>query len=199
MMRYPRIILKKGRETPLRHGHPWVFSGAVAKVEGDPAPGDIVLAADSVGRSLGLGFFNTGDLGYLDEDGHLYVTGRAKDLVIIGGRNVYPQDVEQVVNQVSGVHAGRVVSFGVPMFELGTEGLVVLVESDEPEAAWDESAAQVRISVPARLDIDLADARVVPRGKLRKSTSGKLARGGNREWYLNGTFGTIPPTISTQE
>ena len=64
MMRYPRIILKKGRETPLRHGHPWVFSGAVAKVEGDPAPGDIVLAADSVGRSLGLGFFNTGDIAF---------------------------------------------------------------------------------------------------------------------------------------
>jgi fatty-acyl-CoA synthase len=145
------------------------------------------------------GFFNTGDLGYVDEDGHLYVTGRAKDLVIIGGRNVYPQDVEQVVNQVNGVHAGRVVSFGVPMLELGTEGLVVLVESDEPEAAWEEITAQVRISVPARLDIDLADARVVPRGKLRKSTSGKLARGGNREWYLNGTFGTIPPTISTPE
>ena len=64
MMCYPRIILKKGRETPLRHGHPWVFSGAVAKVDGDPAPGDIVLATDSLGRGLGLGFFNTGDIAF---------------------------------------------------------------------------------------------------------------------------------------
>jgi fatty-acyl-CoA synthase len=145
------------------------------------------------------GFYDTGDLGYVDADGHVYVTGRAKDLVIIGGRNVYPQDVEQVVNQVDGVHAGRVVSFGVPMRELGTEGLVVLVESDRAEDAWEEIAANIRNAVPARLDIDVADARVVPRGQLRKSTSGKLARGGNREWYLNGTFGTIPPTVSAPE
>ena len=64
MMGYPRVILKKGREAPLRHGHPWVFSGAVAKLEGDPAPGDIVLATDSIGRGLGLGFFNTGDIAF---------------------------------------------------------------------------------------------------------------------------------------
>jgi len=76
---------------------------------------------------------------------------------------------------------------------------VVLVESDRPEDAWEEIAANIRNAVPARLDIDVADARVVPRGQLRKSTSGKLARGGNREWYLNGTFGTIPPTVSAPE
>jgi 23S rRNA (cytosine1962-C5)-methyltransferase len=63
-MSYPRIILKKGRETPLRYGHPWVFSGALARVEGNPVPGDVVLAADSAGRPLGLGFFNTGDIAF---------------------------------------------------------------------------------------------------------------------------------------
>jgi 23S rRNA (cytosine1962-C5)-methyltransferase len=63
-MSYPRIILKKGRETPLRHGHPWVFSGAISRVEGNPVPGDVVLAADSAGRPLGLGFFNTGDIAF---------------------------------------------------------------------------------------------------------------------------------------
>ncbi|HEY2894717.1 MAG TPA: hypothetical protein VGJ16_10905, partial [Pirellulales bacterium] len=145
------------------------------------------------------GFYDTGDLGYVDEDGHVYVTGRAKDLVIIGGRNIYPQDVEQVVNEVDGVHAGRVVSFGVPMRELGTEGLVILVESDRDADAWEAIAAAIRNAVPQRLDIDVADARVVPRGQLRKSTSGKLARAGNREWYLNGTFGAIAATISALE
>jgi len=63
-MSYPRIILNKGRETPLRHGHPWVFSGAIFRVEGNPVPGDVVLAADSAGRPLGLGFFNTGDIAF---------------------------------------------------------------------------------------------------------------------------------------
>jgi 23S rRNA (cytosine1962-C5)-methyltransferase len=64
MMSYPRIILKKGREAPLRHGHPWVFSRAIARVEGNPVPGDVVLALDSAARPLGLGFFNTGDIAF---------------------------------------------------------------------------------------------------------------------------------------
>jgi len=56
---YPRLFLKPGREKALLHGHPWLFSGAVASVEGRPAPGDIVTAVDATGRSLGLGFFNS--------------------------------------------------------------------------------------------------------------------------------------------
>lgn len=63
-MSHPRIVLKKGRETPLRHGHPWVFSGAISRVEGSPVPGDVVLATDVGGRPLGLGFFNTGDIAF---------------------------------------------------------------------------------------------------------------------------------------
>lgn len=58
-MNYPCLYLKPGREKALLHGHPWLFSGAVASVEGKPAPGDIVAVADAGGRSLGLGFFNS--------------------------------------------------------------------------------------------------------------------------------------------
>lgn len=63
-MNYPRIILKKGRDVALRHGHPWLFSGAIATVEGKPGPGDIVLAADVTGRPLGLGFYSTSDIAF---------------------------------------------------------------------------------------------------------------------------------------
>lgn len=63
-MDHPRIVLKKGRDASLRHGHPWLFSGAIAAVEGRPAPGDIVMAADASGRPIGLGFYNTGDIAY---------------------------------------------------------------------------------------------------------------------------------------
>ncbi len=56
---YPRLILKPGREKSLLNGHPWLFSGAVASVEGRPAPGDVVTAIDAAGRPLGLGFFNS--------------------------------------------------------------------------------------------------------------------------------------------
>lgn len=55
---YPRLFLKPGREKSLLNGHPWLFSGAVASVEGRPGPGDIVAAVDSAQRPLGLGFFN---------------------------------------------------------------------------------------------------------------------------------------------
>jgi 23S rRNA (cytosine1962-C5)-methyltransferase len=63
-MSYPRIILKKGRDAALRHGHPWLFSGAIASVQGNPEPGDIVLAADAGGVPIGIGFFNTGDIAF---------------------------------------------------------------------------------------------------------------------------------------
>jgi len=55
---YAEIVLKSGREASLRWGHPWVFSGAVERIDGDPSDGDIVLAKDAGGRALGLGFFN---------------------------------------------------------------------------------------------------------------------------------------------
>lgn len=63
-MDYPRIIIKKGRDVSLRHGHPWLFSGALAAVEGKPEPGDIVLAADITGKPFGLGFYSTGDIAF---------------------------------------------------------------------------------------------------------------------------------------
>ena len=61
-MNYPRIVLKKGREAAVRHGHPWVFSGALASVAGKPTQGDVVLVAEASGRPLGLAFYNTGDI-----------------------------------------------------------------------------------------------------------------------------------------
>jgi 23S rRNA (cytosine1962-C5)-methyltransferase len=63
-MNYPRILLKKGRDMALRHGHPWLFSGAIDSIEGNPGPGDIILAADISGKPLGLGFFGAGDIAF---------------------------------------------------------------------------------------------------------------------------------------
>lgn len=144
------------------------------------------------------GFFHTRDVGYLDEAGHVYITGRQNDLIISGGKNIYPQDIEQVAGEVPGVYPGRIVCFGVSLHDLGTEGLVVLFESEEPQETWAEVERQVRISVPARLDLDVFDTRIVPRGTLRKSTSGKLARDGNRQWYLAGKFGSISQDITPE-
>jgi fatty-acyl-CoA synthase len=145
------------------------------------------------------GFFDTGDLGYLDERGHVFVTGRSKDLIIVGGKNIYPQDVEAVVNELENIHPGRVVCFGVRQSGLGTEGLIVLAESAAPEASWTDLQRNISRAVTTNLDLDLIDARIVSRETLRKSTSGKLARGSNRDWYLEGRFGPLPPALKSTD
>lgn len=63
-MTYRRIVIKKGREVPLLHGHPWVFSGAAASVDAGIEPGEVVLALNVAGRPLALGFFNHGDIAF---------------------------------------------------------------------------------------------------------------------------------------
>lgn len=132
-MDYPRIVLKKGREAPLRHGHPWVFSGAVARVEGDPAPGDIVLAADSLGRGLGLGFFNTGDIAFrlLTADPASRIDAgfwrrRIDRAVALRKRVVPPEtDAYRLINTEGDGMPGLVVDRygGFLVFSIGTAGM----------------------------------------------------------------------------
>jgi acyl-CoA synthetase (AMP-forming)/AMP-acid ligase II len=73
------------------------------------------------------GWYQTGDRGYI-ADGELYVIGRSKDLIINAGKNIYPQDIEAIVNTIPGVHTGRVVAFGVPDQREGTELVVIVAE-----------------------------------------------------------------------
>ena len=130
------------------------------------------------------GFFLTGDLGYMD-GGDLFVTGRIKDLIITAGRNIYPQDIEATVNDISDVANGRCVAFGVADESKGTENVVIVAER-KADATSDPRAVAQAISqaVTARFDISLADVMVVEPGWLKKSTSGKIARGQNRDRYI---------------
>ncbi|HVF44334.1 MAG TPA: AMP-binding protein, partial [Pyrinomonadaceae bacterium] len=130
------------------------------------------------------GWYKTGDLGFV-RAGEVYVTGRKKDLIIVQGRNFYPADVERVVTQVEGVTPGRVVVFGMPNEKAGTEGLIVLAESEEfgGEGAR-RLALRIRNAVAQELDCTPQDVRVVPPRWLVKSTAGKLARADNRSKYL---------------
>jgi len=128
------------------------------------------------------GWYRTGDEGYF-ADGEIYVTGRRKDLIIVGGANVYPQDLEFLADHVPGVHPGRTVAFGVDNEGTGTEDVVVLFE---PEHAGDGNAVReaVRNAIARQSDVVARDVRAVAPMWLIKTSSGKLARGANREKYV---------------
>jgi acyl-CoA synthetase (AMP-forming)/AMP-acid ligase II len=140
------------------------------------------------------GWYLTGDLGYL-ADGEIYVTGRKKDLIIVGGKNIYPQDLEALAGEVNGVHPGRVVAFGVPNEAAGTEDVVIIAEVDPHDhkmAASDSNTNpkvtqiedEIRNRVTRGSDIALRYVKLVERGWLIKTSSGKVARNANRERYL---------------
>ncbi|HEV7890125.1 MAG TPA: AMP-binding protein [Pyrinomonadaceae bacterium] len=144
------------------------------------------------------GWYKTGDLGFVRE-GEVYVTGRKKDLIIVQGRNFYPADVEKVVASVEGVTPGRVVVFGLANEKTGTEGLIVLAESEEFEGERARRLSlRIRNAVAQELDCTPQDVRVVPPRWLVKSTAGKLARADNRSKYLKNVVklsGTSPAYV----
>jgi acyl-CoA synthetase (AMP-forming)/AMP-acid ligase II len=130
------------------------------------------------------GWYKTGDLGFI-HDGDLFVTGRSKDLIIIQGRNFYPNDIERSVGEIEGISVGRVVAFGLPDEATGTEQLIVLAEAGDASAGDPHVLAlRVRNCVAQEFNCTPADARVVPPRWLVKSTSGKPARADNRAKYI---------------
>jgi len=129
----------------------------------------------------GDGWYRSGDLGFRVGD-ELFVCGRQKDLLIINGVNVYPQDVEDIVSQVPGVHAGRVVAFAVVDSRLDSDRIVVLAEPRDASGR-DEWVVVARQHLAAALQLTAFDVYAVPSGSLVKSSAGKIARSENkRRW-----------------
>lgn len=135
------------------------------------------------------GWYRTGDLGFLLE-GELFVTGRKKDMMIIAGKNIYPQDVDEIASAVPGVYPGRVVSFSVPNEDLGTEDVVIMAETllKEERQRW-ELKMKVSVAVRQRLECAVSEVVLCDHMTLLKSSSGKISRPANRELYLRGRDG----------
>lgn len=128
------------------------------------------------------GWFLSGDTGYLAE-GELYITGRKKDLIIVGGKNIYPQDIEAIANRTPGIRPGRAAAFGVVDERVGSEKIVVVCEAAEG-ADQAASETELRAAIAKETEVTLGDLRFVPRGWIVKTSSGKHARSDNRQKYL---------------
>ena len=130
------------------------------------------------------GWLDTGDMGYLS-DGYLYIVGRAKDMIIINGKNHWPQDIEWAVEQLPAFKQGDVAAFTITT-PGGEETPAVLVQrrtSDEQERLRlrDEIRERVRSVTGMNCVIELVPPRTLPR-----TSSGKLSRAKARNLYLNG-------------
>jgi acyl-CoA synthetase (AMP-forming)/AMP-acid ligase II len=130
------------------------------------------------------GWLRTGDLGYL-VDGELYVVGRAKDLIIIRGRNISPQTIEWEVNKLPGVRAGTTIAVAVRVDD--SEGVVVMLETRNHDV--EALKAEVAATVKRVIGVPPADVVCLPPGTIPKTSSGKLQRGKARRQYLEGKLG----------
>jgi fatty-acyl-CoA synthase len=139
---------------------------------------------DATEKAFRAGWYLTGDYGYM-LDGEVYVSGRKKDIIIVGGKNIYPQDLELLAMEVPGVHAGRVVAFGVFNEESGTEEVVIVAEVDSQDAGERERIANaVRQNVTRGSAVALRNVYITGAHWIAKTSSGKTARLANRDKYL---------------
>ncbi|MDQ2878542.1 MAG: fatty acyl-AMP ligase [Pseudomonadota bacterium] len=147
----------------------------------DPEATAACMAPDPAGAGMWL---DTGDMGYLS-DGYIYIVGRAKDMIIVNGRNHWPQDIEWAVEQLPGFKAGDIAAFAITT-PGGEETPAVLVQcrtSDEAERVRlrEEIRERVRSVTGMNCVIELIPPRTLPR-----TSSGKLSRAKARTLYLSG-------------
>lgn len=157
-----------------------VFARGPSVMQGyflDPEATRDVLAED--------GWLDTGDIGFIDENGELTLTGRAKDLIIVNGRNIWPQDVEWTIEQrIEGIREGCVVAFETtPSHETDQEQVTLVIEHRNPKD--DEISRQAGSLMQQVYQLTPVVALSRP-GSLPRTSSGKLSRSKAREMYLAG-------------
>ncbi len=142
---------------------------------------------DVTEKAFADGWYLTGDYGYKVGE-QVFVAGRKKEMIIVGGKNIYPMDLEELAMEVKGVHAGRVVAFGVFNESAGTEEvyLVAEVDTESPEER-ERIADEIRAVVTRGSAVALRQVYLVGPKWLIKTSSGKNARNLNKEKFLKET------------
>ncbi|MGW6155501.1 fatty acyl-AMP ligase [Streptomyces sp. NPDC055144] len=147
-------------------------------------PAETAAAFDCRISGGGSGYLRTGDLGAL-QDGLLHVTGRLKDVIVIAGRNLYPQDLERTAQQVSGLF-GAATAFALP----GVRERIVIIQELRSGSRYDIDLAGLAAAVQQRIseeyEIRTAGVVLVRPGTVRRTTSGKVERAAMRRLFLRG-------------
>jgi fatty-acyl-CoA synthase len=173
-----RVVDSKGRDLPERHIGEIVLKSNCMLTNYYNRP-DITKKAFLEG-----GWYMSGDYGYM-VNGEIFIAGRKKDLIIVGGKNIYPQDLELLAYEVPGVHAGRASAFGVFNEATGTEDVVMVAEVDIDDPVERQKIADgIRATVTRGSAVALRYVHLVRHPWLVKTSSGKTARSANREKFL---------------
>jgi 1-acyl-sn-glycerol-3-phosphate acyltransferase len=183
-----RIADEAGRELPERH---------VGRLEfkGPSATSGYFNNPEATAKLFDAGWLDTGDLGYIAA-GELYLTGRSKDMMIRGGQNVYPYELEEAVGAVPGIRKGCVAVFGVGDPASGTERIVVLAETREADAARRAAlTAQINALAADLIGGPADDVVLAPPHSVLKTSSGKIRRAASREVYERGLIGARRPAL----
>ena len=166
-----RIVDEVGNVLPTR-------GVGVIELRGEPVTPGYITMGGFVPTQDERGWYDTGDLGYLTENGHIVVCGRVKDVIIMAGRSIYPTDVERAAGRVEGVRPGCAVAVRLDAGH-SRESFAVAVESN----AFDDPVEvrrikhQVAHEVVAEVDMRPRTVVVLGPGTIPKTPSGKLRRG----------------------
>ncbi|MBW0015073.1 fatty acyl-AMP ligase [Mycobacterium sp.] len=165
-----RIVDEDGAIQPTR-------GVGLIEVRGAPVTSGYVTTAGFVAAQDDQGWLSTGDLGYLTEEGHVVICGRAKDIIIMAGRNIYPTDVERAAGRVAGVRAGCVAAVRLDAGH-SRESFAVAVESNDADdpAQVRRIKHEVAHEVVAEVAARPRNVVVLSPGAIPKTPSGKLRR-----------------------
>jgi 1-acyl-sn-glycerol-3-phosphate acyltransferase len=185
-----RIVDDRGSEVADRtEGFLW-FRGpsATSGYYRNPAATETLFPMGVAAAKEEYAWVNSGDRAYRAE-GEIYVTGRVKDIIIKGGRNLYPHEVEELAARAEGIRKGCIVAFGLKDAGSGTEKLVVVAETRERDAARrGVILSAITDLVTGGLGLPPDRVELIPPGSIPKTSSGKLRREETKQLYLAGTL-----------
>ena len=176
------------RLPPDQVGEIWVNGPNVARAYWrNPEATQAALNAGIAGEDDGARWLRTGDLGFLDEDGELFVTGRIKDLIIVRGINHYPQDIERTVQSAHPAFRANCGAAFAVSDERGEETLVIVQEIERTERNRIDAAEMkglIRENVTDQHELFARHIVLIRPGTLPKTTSGKIQRSLARKLWL---------------